>query len=330
MEYKDYYKILGVARDADTDEIKRAYRKLAHKYHPDVSKEPDAEERFKEVKEAYEVLSDPEKRAAYDQLGSGWQQGQSFEAPPGWEGGFDFGGGGGGAGPGGLGGMGAEEFSEFFENLFGGGFGSSPFGSRSRGRAWGGGGFSAQGEDQHARLEISLEEAYNGGQRRIQLSVPEQDAQGRLAYRTRNLDVQIPAGIRDGQQIRLSGQGSPGAGGGPPGDLYLEVHLQPHRHFQVDGKDVYINLPITPWEAALGAKVPVPTLGGTVNLSIPAGAQSGQKLRLKGRGLPGNHPGDQFAVLQIQAPKPETDQQTELYREMARKMAFNPRTHLGV
>jgi curved DNA-binding protein len=324
MEYKDYYKILGVARDADKDAIKRAYRKLAHKHHPDVSKEPDAEERFKEVKEAYEVLSDPEKRAAYDQLGSGWRQGQSFEPPPGWEADFDFG------GAGGLGGMGAEEFSEFFENLFGGGFRAGPFGGRSRGSAWGGGGFASHGEDQHARIEIALEEAYRGGHHRIQVSVPDRDAQGRVTHHTRNLDVTIPAGIRDGQQIRLSGQGSAGLGGGPAGDLYLAVHIRPHPHFQLDGKDVYLNLPVTPWEAALGAKVRVPTLGGPVTLNIPAGAQSGQKLRLKGRGLPGSHPGDQYVVLQIRVPKPETEEQSELYRQMAQKMAFNPRSQLGV
>ncbi|HKJ71332.1 MAG TPA: DnaJ C-terminal domain-containing protein [Gammaproteobacteria bacterium] len=328
MEYKDYYKTLGVSRDADKDAIKRAYRKLAHKYHPDVSKEPDAEERFKEVKEAYEVLSDPEKRAAYDQLGSGWRQGQSFEPPPGWEGHFDSGGG--SAGASGLGGMGPEEFSEFFENLFGGGLGGG-FGGRARGSAWGGGGgFSARGEDQHARIEIALEAAFHGDQQRIQVSVPEMDGQGRVFHRPHSLDVTIPAGIRDGQQIRLAGQGSPGLGGGPAGDLYLEVNIRPHRHFRLDGRDVYLDLPIAPWEAALGEKVRVPTLGGAVNLTIPAGAQSGQKLRLKGRGLPGSHAGDQYVVLQIHAPKPENEEQTELYRRMAASLSFNPRASLGV
>ncbi len=330
MEYKDYYKILGVSRDAGDDEIKRAYRKLAHKYHPDVSEEPDAEERFKEVKEAYEVLSDPEKRAAYDQLGSGWQQGESFEPPPGWESVFGFGGGearSGSAGMGGMGGMGAEEFSEFFENLFGGGLG----GLGGRGAAWGGpGGFTAQGEDSHARIEIPLEEAYRGGQRRIQLRVPERDERGQVVNRTRSLDVNIPAGIRDGQQIRLGGQGRPGMGGGPAGDLYLEVHIQPHRHFQVDGKDIYLHLPIAPWEAGLGDRVPVPTLGGTVQLNIPRGAQSGQKLRLKGRGLPGSHPGDQYVILQIKVPRPENEDQEARYRQLAEAMPFNPRAHLGV
>ncbi|KPV40292.1 cytochrome C biogenesis protein [Thiohalorhabdus denitrificans] len=323
MEYKDYYQILGLSRDASADEIKRAYRKLAHKYHPDVSKEPDAEQRFKEVKEAYEVLSDPEKRAAYDQLGSGWQQGQSFEPPPGWEGGFDFQGSG-------FSGFGPEGFSDFFESLFGGGFRQQdPFG-RSRAGTWGGaGGFTGRGEDQHGRLEVTLEEAFHGGHRKVHTTVPEMDAQGRLVQRPHNLDVQIPPGVRDGQQIRLSGQGGPGLGGGPPGDLYLEVRIKPHPHFRLEGKDVYLNLPITPWEAALGDQVAVPTLGGSVNLTVPAGAQSGQKLRLKGRGLPGNHPGDQYVILQIKVPKPETEEQKDLYREMARKMPFNPRANLG-
>ena len=327
MEYKDYYQILGVSRDAGQDAIKRAYRKLAHKYHPDVSKEPDAEERFKEVKEAYEVLSDPEKRQAYDQLGSGWRQGQSFEPPPGWESAFDAGG-----GSRGFGGFGGGDFSDFFESLFGGGaYGGGPFGDRARGSAWGGvGGFSAQGEDQHARIEIPLQVAFHGGQRRIQLAVPEADGQGRVRERTRSLDVKIPAGIREGQQIRLAGQGRPSPGGGSRGDLYLEVHIQPHPHFQLDGKDIYLNLPITPWEAALGQSVPVPTLGGTVNLTVPAGAQSGQKLRLKGRGLPGSHPGDQYVVLQIKVPRAETEEHRKLFREMADKMAFNPRQNLGV
>ncbi|MFA9461142.1 DnaJ C-terminal domain-containing protein [Thiohalorhabdus methylotrophus] len=325
MEYKDYYGILGVSRDADRDEIKRAYRKLAHKYHPDVSKEPDAEKRFKEVKEAYEVLSDPEKRQAYDQLGSGWQAGQSFEPPPGWEGNFDFRGGGFSA-------FGAEEFSDFFESLFGaGGFRQQDPFSRARGGTWGGaGGFAGRGEDQHGHLEITLEEAFQGGSRRIQMTTPEPDGKGRMVNKPRSLDVRIPSGVRDGQQIRLSGQGSPAPGGGARGDLYLELRIQPHRHFRLEDRDVYLNLPITPWEAALGERIQVPTLGGTVTLAIPPGAQSGQKLRLKGRGLPGSHPGDQYVIVQIKVPKPETEEQKELYREMARKLPFTPRADLGV
>jgi curved DNA-binding protein len=311
MEYKDYYEILGVPRDADKDQIRKAYRKLAHKYHPDVSSEPDAEQRFKEVKEAYEVLSDPEKRAAYDQLGSGWQAGQQFEPPPNWGQQFDFSGGG-------FTGADAEQFSEFFENLFGGG----PFGDIFGRSAWGGstGQRSAmRGQDQQASIEIPLETAYHGGERRVQLSGP---------AGPRSLTVRIPTGVRDGQQIRLSGQGAPGPGGGPAGDLYLEVHLQPHRWFRVDGRDIYLDLPVTPWEAALGSSLQVPTLGGRVTLQIPAGARSGQKLRLKGRGLPGSHAGDQYVVVQIQTPRPENEEQKALYEQMAKEMAFNPRKHL--
>ncbi len=331
MEYKDYYKILGVSRDAGQDEIRRAYRKLAHKYHPDVSKASNAEERFKEIKEAYEVLSNPEKRAAYDQLGSGWAQGEPFEPPPGWESAFGYGGGH-SARSEGTRSMGTEEFSEFFESLFGGGFeGMGGFGGRGRGTAWGGTtGFASQGEDQHARIEIRLEEAYQGGQRQIQLAVPERSAQGQITQSLRNLTVRIPAGIQDGQQIRLAGQGAPGVGGAPAGDLYLEVRIRPHPHFQLEGKDVHLHLPVSPWEAALGEKLQVPTLGGSVALTLPSGVRSGQRLRLKGRGLPGNPPGDQYVIVQIQAPRPENEEQAELYRTMARQMPFNPRKHLKV
>ena len=263
MEYKDYYKILGVSREAGQDEIKRAYRKLAHKYHPDVSKEPDAERKFKEMKEAYEVLGDPEKRKAYDQLGSGYRQGQSFEPPPEWEFGF---------GRGGFSDIGAEEFSDFFESLFRGG----PFGSRERSGTAGGKGYP--GEDQHARIEIDLEDAFHGARRRIQ--VQPADAVGRNTGGPKTLDVRIPAGVRDGQQIRLAGQGRQGLARGRPGDLYLEVHIRPHSHYRLEGRDLYLDLPVTPWEAALGASVRVPTLAGPVTMKVPAGAQSGQKLRL--------------------------------------------------
>jgi len=317
MEYKDYYKLLGVSRDASQDDIKRAYRKLARKYHPDVNREADAEERFKEVSEAYEVLKDPEKRRAYDQLGANWKQGQNFEPPPGWETHF-------GGEPGGMGGFGGGDFSDFFSTLFGGGMGG--MGGARRGAR----GFRARGQDQRARLRISLEDAYRGATRTIQLQVPEYDAQGNAVTRNRTINVKVPAGVTEGQQIRLSGQGSPGLGGGTRGDLFLQVEFEPHRHFTAQGRDIYLNLPLTPWEAALGARVKVPTLGGTVDLSIPAGARSGQKLRLKGRGLPGKNPGDQYVVLQIVAPKPRSDDQRELYERMAREMPFNPRAHLGV
>jgi len=315
MEYKDYYKILGVPRGASQEEIKRAYRRLARKYHPDVSKAPDAEERFKEINEAYEVLKDPEKRAAYDRLGSGWQAGQEFRPPPDWEevfGGFRAG----AAGAEDLGG-----FSEFFETLFGGGF-------RSRGGT--GAGFRMRGQDQFARLRITLEEAYRGGTRTLELQVPEIDARGRAVTRTRRIQVRIPPGVTEGQQIRLAGQGAPGVGGGPPGDLYLEVELAPHPHFQAEGRDIHLTLPVTPWEAALGAKILVPTLGGPVSLKIPPGSQSGRKLRLKGRGLPGRPAGDQYVTLQIVTPPADTPQRRAFYERMREAMPMNPRRHLGV
>ncbi|RMD69392.1 MAG: J domain-containing protein [Gammaproteobacteria bacterium] len=304
MEYKDYYKILGVSRDATQEEIKRAYRKLARKYHPDVSKEPNAEERFKEIAEAYEVLKDPEKRAAYDQLGT-HRPGEEFRPPPGWEEQFGFGG--------------AEGFGDIFETLFG-------FG-RPRERA---GGFRMRGQDEHAKILISLEDAYHGATKTITLQVPEMEPNGRVVTRTRTLQVRIPRGITPGQQIRLPGQGAPGIGGGPHGDLYLEIDFQPHPLYRVEGKDIYLDLPITPWEAALGAKVKVPTLGGPVEVKIPPGARSGQKLRLKGRGLPGHPPGDQYVVLQIVTPPATTEKEKAFYRKMAQEMPFNPRAHLGV
>lgn len=311
MEYKDYYQIMGVSRDASQDEIKRAYRKLARKYHPDVSKEAQAEERFKEVQEAYEVLKDPQKRAAYDQLGTRWKQGEEFHPPPGWDSGFEFYGGG-------FTGADASSFSDFFESLFGG---RADFG---RARP-GGFGFDARGQDSFATIEISLEEAHRGTTRTVHLQSPEANEGGRIHLRDRTLNVKIPAGVTDGQQIRLSGQGSSGIGRGARGDLYLEIRLLPHPRFHVEGHNVILNLPITPWEAALGATVTVPTLGGSVDMKIPPGTRSGQKFRLKGRGLPGRKAGDQYVVVQIMAPPAGTEREKDLYREMARTMPFNPR-----
>lgn len=290
MEYKDYYKILGVPRAAPESDIKKAYRRLARKYHPDVSREPDAEARIKEVNEAYEVLKDPEKRKAYDRLGANWKDGQHFRPPPG----FDFGGAGGGAGG----------FSDFFESLFGGR-----------------GGFrGVRGNDEKAGIQVSLEEAYQGAERSIHLKT-----QTPSGPHTRSLKVRIPAGITDGQQIRLSGQGSAGLGGGTPGDLYLTVQFLPHRLFVPQGRDIILNLPVTPWEAALGAKISVPTLGGRVDLKIPEGLQSGRKLRLRGRGLQGPHKGDQLVVLQVMLPPVDGPRAREIYRQMASEMAFDPR-----
>jgi curved DNA-binding protein len=316
MEFKDYYAVMGVARDATQDEIKRAYRKLARKYHPDVSKAPDAEQRFKELGEAYEVLKDPEKRAAYDQLGSGYRDGQTFRPPPNWDAGFEFAGGGfTDAGQGG--------FSDFFESLFGrAGFGG-PSGQR---RASG-----TRGQDHHARIEIGLEDAFHGATLSIDLALPEYDQQGRLHNRHRRIQVKVPKGVTAGKRIRLAGQGGPGWQGAPPGDLYLEVEFRPHQLYEVDGQDVLLTVPLAPWEAALGAKIKVPTLAGQVELSIPAGARNGQKLRLKGRGLgvAGKAPGDQIVILKIVLPPADTDEKRELYREMAKRMPFNPREGLG-
>lgn len=316
MEFKDYYKVMGVEPDASAEDIKRAYRKLARKYHPDVSEDPNAEDRFKEIGEAYEVLKDPAKREEYDQLRKGgWRGGEEFRPPPGWgsadgrggAGGFDF------SGFGDGGGFGAEDaggFSDFFESLFGGG------GRQRR---------AHKGADVRARVEIDLETAYGGGTRRISLERPERAPDGSVQRKVRSMDVKIPAGMTEGRQIRLAGKGDPGPGNAPAGDLYLEIHITPHRLFEVDGKDVHLTLPLAPWEAALGATISVPTLAGKVEMNIPAGATSGQRLRLKGRGLPGKPAGDQYALLKIVAPKPENDAQEKFYEQMRDTFDFDPR-----
>ena len=340
MEFKDYYKVLGVERSASADEIKRAYRKLARKYHPDINKEAGAEDKFKEVSEAYEVLSDAEKRKAYDQFGANWKEGQNFRPPPGWEEQYGFGGahpGGGQAGAGGFGSGGfggnASDFSDFFETLFGkagrargGAGGFSGFSSRG-----GGGGIRMKGEDVHARVTIDLADAYNGAQRAISLRIPEQDASGRVTYREKTLNVRIPKGVKEGQHIRLKGQGGPGIGGGPAGDLLMEIHFRPDTRFKAEGRDVYLDLPAAPWEAALGAKVKVPMPGGgTLEVKIPAGSQCGRKLRLKGKGIPGKIPGDFYVVIQVVLPPADTGKAKELYEQMKRELDFNPRAGLGV
>lgn len=305
MQFKDYYKILGVAREAEQDDIKRAYRKLARKYHPDVSKESDAEERFKEVNEAYEVLKDPEKRKAYDQFGANWREGQEFRPPPGYEPGFGFAGGG----------FAHEgEFSDFFESLFG---------------RRGGAGVRMRGEDQVARVAVDLAEAYGGGVRPVTLSAPELDESGAVVSRERTLNVRIPKGVTEGQRIRLAGQGGPGLGGGPAGDLYLEVSFRPHPIFRAEKRDIFVELPIAPWEAALGRSVSVPTLGGRVELKIPAGSQSGRKLRLRGRGLPGDPPGDQYVELRIVTPPAQTPEARAFYERMEAELPMDPRASMG-
>ncbi len=314
MEFKDYYKIMGVARDATQDEIKRAYRKLARKYHPDVSKEANAEARFKELGEAYEVLKDAEKRAAYDQLGANYKGGQEFRPPPDWNAGFEFSGGGFSTGDGG-------DYSDFFASLFG-----NQFRQGGAGRA----APNAKGEDHHARVLIDLEDAYRGATRTITLHVPAVDAQGHVITKERVLNVAIPKGIREGQHIRLAGQGSGGIGEGRAGDLYLQVEFRAHPIYRVDGRDLYIDLPVAPWEAALGATVKVPTLGGIVELKIPEGSGSGRKLRLKGRGLPGDPPGDCYVILAIALPPADSEAAKALYRKMENELNFNPRAKLGV
>lgn len=314
MEFKDYYKIMGVARDATQDEIKRAYRKLARKYHPDVSKDPEAEVRFKELGEANAVLKDLEKRAAYDQLGNNWKAGQDFRPPPDWNAGFEFSGDG---SPGGD----AADFSDFFESLYGHGFAG---GNRTRQD------FHARGEDHHAKVVIDLEDAYNGATRVITLRTPEAEANGRVSLRSHQLNVTIPRGVHAGQHIRLAGQGAPGVGKGKAGDLYLEVAFNPHAHFRVEQRDVFLDLPLAPWEAALGATVSVPTPNATVDLKIPPNSKSGGKLRLKGRGIPGNTPGDFYVVLQVGMPAAESDADKTFYASMAEQFkSFQPRSSLG-
>jgi curved DNA-binding protein len=320
MEYKDYYKILGVERTATQDEIKRAYRKMARTFHPDVNKEAGAEAKFKDAGEAYEVLKDPEKRAAYDQLGANWKQGQEFRPPPNWDAGFEYSGGG-------FEGAEAAQFSDFFEQMFGGmrggrGGGGAGFGTHRE--------FNAQGQDHHAKIEIDLRDAYSGAKRTITLRMPEVDPQGHVIVKDRTLNVTIPKGVREGQHIRLAGQGAPGVGKGPAGDLYLEVRFAPDPVFRVDGRDVYVDLPIAPWEGALGASIKAPTPAGAVMLKIPAGSTKERTMRLKGRGIPGSPPGDLHAVLKIVLPSAASDKAKELYQQMEREMPFNPRAGMGV
>lgn len=316
MNYQDYYEVMGVGRDATQDDIKRAYRKLARKYHPDVNKASDAETHFKELGEAYAVLKDPEKRAAYDELGENWQSGQDFRPPPDWGAGFEFSGSG-------FDGPGDAAHSDFFDALFGSGSRAGFDAAASRG-------FQARGEDHHARVLIDLTDAYDGATRNISLRTPELDATGRVVTKDRTLNVNIPKGVRQGQRIRLSGQGSPGHGGGKAGDLYLEIEFRPHPFYKADGKNIHLDLPVTPWEAALGATVKVPTPAGAVDLKIPAGARNGQRLRLKARGIPAKSPGDFYVILSITLPPADSDTARALYKQMQQEMPYNPRADLEV
>ena len=324
MDFKDYYSALGVARDASDEDIRKAYRKLARKYHPDVSKEADADAKMREVNEARDVLQDKEKRAAYDQLADhvargGSPDGGFRQPPPGWDEGFEF-----HRGPS-QGPADHADFSEFFSSIFGnrGGMGGGMGGQRAPHRE--------KGEDHHASIEIALEDALHGAERQLSLRAQEIDAQGRPRLVDRKLDVKIPAGVRPGQYIRLAGQGLPGHGGEPAGDLYLEVRIAPHARYRVEGADLYMTLPVTPTEAALGASVTVPTpQGGHVEMTIPKGAKGGMKLRLKERGLGGKTPGHLYVLLEIALPPADSDAARAAYEQLAKATSsFNPRQHLG-
>jgi len=314
VDYKDYYKIMGLERGASQDEIKRSYRKLARKYHPDVSKESGAETRFKELGEAYAVLKDPEKRAAYDELGANWKAGQEFRPPPEWGTGFEFSGSG-------FEGADAAAYSDFFESLFGQGTGTRYGAGTARG-------FQARGEDHHAKVLVDIEDAYTGATRALSLRTPALDDSGHVITKSRTLNVKIPKGVSQGQRIRLSGQGAAGHGGGKAGDLYLEIEFRPHRIYTLDGRDVYLALPVTPWEAALGATVKVPTPSGPVDLTIPKGTRNGQKLRMKGRGIPGSPPGDFFVKAELTLPQANNDAEKAFYEKMRQELPYNPRGHL--
>ena len=336
MEFKDYYQILGVDRGASEDDVQRAYRKLARKYHPDVSKEAGAEDRFKEIGEAYDVLKDPEKRQKYDRFGAAWKQAQQrgggaapgwqnvrVEYGPGWD--FDFGGvesGGPGA-----------DFSSLFEQLFGGAMGGAGGGRRRGGRGGnpfagfrtaggpGGATFVRPGADVEAEIELGLEEAARGGRRELTITDP---TTGERA----TVQVTIPAGIRPGQRLRLAGKGGRGSGGGPPGDLYLKVGVRRHPRFRLDGRDLHVELPVAPWEAALGGEAEVPTLDGSQRVKIPAGTSSGRRIRLRGKGFPGSGSkaaGDLYAEVSIAVPKTLSDRERELFAELAETSGFQPR-----
>lgn len=315
MDFKDYYKILGVEPTADDKAIKAAYRKLARKYHPDVSKEKDAESKFKDASEAYEALKSADKRAEYDDLRKYGQHGQPFQGPPGWQRR-------GGAGAGGYG-QDTGDFSDFFSSIFGsrgGGFSGGQSG-RSTGR---------RGQDVEMELPVFLEETLSTESKKVSFQVPQYNAAGQHVSNTsKSLNVKIPAGVADGERIRLKGQGAPGVGGGANGDLYLTIRFAPHPKFDVEGENLIVTLPLAPWELALGAEVAVPTLTGKIHLKVPAGSQNGQRMRVKGHGLlhKAGHRGYLFVQLKAVLPKHSNDEIKALWQELAEKAAFNPREH---
>lgn len=314
MQFKDYYQILGVPRNATEEAIKKAYRRLARKYHPDVSKEPDAERRMQEINEANAVLSDPEKRAAYDQVGRGFQSGQEFQPPPGWDTGFEF-------TSKGFPPQDMAGFSDFFSELFGRmGRGSQGFQAQSN--------FQARGEDHRAKVLLDLEDSFSGAVRQLTLRMPQFDAMGHVVVSARTLNVKIPKGVRPGQVIRLAGQGAAGFGKGKSGDLLLEVEFRPHDRFRIDGANLHMKLPVAPWEAALGDVISIPTPEGNIKVRIPAGAQSGHQLRVRGKGIPCNPPGDLLLEIEVVLPPADTPKAKQLYGTMARELAFDPRHHI--
>jgi len=318
MEFKDYYDILGVKPDDDKQTIKKAYRRLARKYHPDVSSEHDAEKKFKEVSEAYEVLSDDAKRVEYDQLRRYGRKGENFTPPPGWEG-FS------GAGSGEHDYQG--DFSEFFANIFGGGFAGA--GRSSRGFTGSEDFHSTRGQDVEIEMPVFLEDTLRDEAKTIEYRLPHYGESGRLEDIKKTLRVKIPKGVSDGERVRLKGQGGPGFGNGPAGDLYLKIKLVPHPLFDVAGRDLSLTLPITPWEAALGANVTVPTLAGKINLNIKPDSQTGTRLRVKGKGLPGkNAPGDLYVVLKVVMPRKSDEQARKHWQALAGQADFDPREKL--
>lgn len=337
MKYRDYYAVLGLPRTATQDEVRRAYRKLARKYHPDVSQQADGEDRFKELGEAYQVLKDTEKRAAYDRLGRQWQNGQDFQPPPDWDEGFEFSGAGNEPSA-------HADFTEFFEAMFGG----AHTGGRSRqterhGPAPGRGAATADdledafrgtqrpiaGQDHHARVVIDLVDAYRGAQRSISLQMPVLDAHGHVILKPRTLNVTIPRGVRVGQHLRLADQGGAGLDHGPAGDLYLEIAFREDPRFRVDGGDVSLDVPVAPWEAALGGQITVPTPDGSVELTVPSGSAGGRRLRLKGKGIPGKTPGDLYVILTIVLPPADSDSARAAYEAMRQAFHFDPRAHFA-